>query len=47
VYSEEKTEHSKKPEFYYKMIEDLYPNSKKIELFARNKRYGWESFGDQ
>jgi len=47
VYSEEKTEHSKKPEFFYDMIEDLYPNSKKIELFARNKRDGWTSFGNQ
>jgi len=47
VYSEEKTEHSKKPDFFYDMIEDLYPNSKKIELFARNKRDGWTSFGNQ
>jgi N6-adenosine-specific RNA methylase IME4 len=47
VYSEERTEHSKKPDFFYKMIEDLYPNSKKIELFARNTREGWTSFGNQ
>lgn len=47
VYSEEKTEHSKKPEFYYEMIEDLYPNTKKLELFARNRREGWTSFGNQ
>jgi N6-adenosine-specific RNA methylase IME4 len=47
VYSEEKTEHSKKPEFYYEMIEDLYPNTKKLELFARNSREGWTSFGNQ
>jgi N6-adenosine-specific RNA methylase IME4 len=47
VYSEEKTEHSKKPDFYYQMIEDLYPNTKKLELFARNKRDGWTSFGNQ
>ena len=47
VHTEERTEHSKKPEFYYQMIEDLYPNSKKLELFARNKREGWTSFGNQ
>ncbi len=47
VHTEERTEHSKKPEFYYQMIEDLYPNAKKLELFARNKREGWTSFGNQ
>jgi len=47
VYTEKRTEHSKKPDFFYEMIEDLYPNSKKIELFARNKRDGWASFGNQ
>lgn len=47
VYTEERTEHSKKPDFYYEMIEDLYPNAKKIELFARKKRGGWTSYGNQ
>jgi N6-adenosine-specific RNA methylase IME4 len=47
VYSEERSEHSKKPEYYYKMIEDLYPNSNKVELFSRNKREGWSSYGNQ
>jgi len=47
VYSEERTEHSKKPDFYYEMIEYLYPNSNKIELFARNKRDNWDNYGNQ
>lgn len=47
VYSEKSMEHSQKPEYYYKMIEDLYPNSNKIELFARDKREGWTSYGNQ
>jgi len=47
VLSIERTEHSKKPTEYYDMIEDLYPNSKKIELFSRNKREGWECYGNQ
>ena len=47
VYSEERTEHSKKPDFYYNMIETLYPESNKIELFARTKRLGWNSYGNQ
>jgi N6-adenosine-specific RNA methylase IME4 len=47
VYSEERTEHSKKPDFYYEMIEYLYPNSNKLELFSRNKREGWTTYGNQ
>ena len=47
VYSEERTKHSKKPDFYYGMIEDLYPNSNKIELFSRYKREGWRVYGNQ
>lgn len=39
--------HSQKPEEYYDIIEKLYPGTKKIELFARNKRKGWESWGNQ
>jgi len=47
VLSLERTEHSKKPEFYYDMIEDLYPDSNKIELFSRNVRKGWRVYGNQ
>ena len=38
--------HSQKPEAFYKIIEDLY-RGKKIELFARNKREGWEAWGNE
>lgn len=47
VLSLERTEHSKKPEFYYEMIEDLYPDSNKIELFSRNERKEWRVYGNQ
>ena len=47
VQSIEKTAHSKKPDEFYEIIETLYPNTKKIELFARNKRDGWENWGNQ
>jgi len=47
VYSEERTKHSKKPDYYYDMIEGLYPNSNKIELFSRNERKGWKVYGNQ
>ena len=39
--------HSKKPEFVYEMIEDMFPDSKYIELFARNTREGWDGWGNQ
>jgi len=42
----ERTEHSKKPEEFYKIIEDLY-HGKKIELFAREKHEGWDVWGDE
>ena len=40
-------EHSKKPEKVYSIIETLYPGCTYVELFARGKREGWESFGDE
>lgn len=39
--------HSKKPERFYTIIEKAYPNLSKIELFARKKRKGWASFGNE
>ncbi len=47
VFSEKSTKHSKKPIYAYYLIESLYPNTKKIELFARNKREGWDSWGNE
>lgn len=47
VIREQVTRHSKKPEIAYKMIEDLFPDVRKIELFARNTRNGWDSWGDE
>ena len=48
VLSLERTEHSKKPDYYYEMIEDIYCNAnKKLELFSRSPREGWEFYGNQ
>lgn len=47
VFNEKSTIHSKKPEFAYMMIEDMFPNTKKIELFARNKREDWDCWGNE
>ena len=47
VFIEQVTEHSKKPDIAYQIIEALYPNVKRIELFARSKRFGWDAWGDE
>ena len=37
-------EHSRKPDEFYQLVEELCPGSK-LELFARERRPGWQSFG--
>ena len=37
--------HSRKPEEVYKMIEESFPRAKKLELFARVRRDGWDARG--
>ena len=44
---EDRTEHSKKPEIFYEIIEKMYPGQKYIELFARKKRDGWKGWGNE
>lgn len=39
--------HSRKPEKAYEIIQSMYPHGKRIELFARQTREGWESYGNQ
>ena len=39
--------HSQKPDSVYGIIEKMYPNGKYIELFARCKRKGWNSWGNE
>ena len=39
--------HSQKPEEFRKLIETLYVHGNKIELFAREKIAGWDSWGNQ
>ena len=42
-----KDAHSQKPDIIYEMIEKMYPKRTKIELFARNRRDGWDSHGNE
>jgi len=39
--------HSQKPEEVYELIEKMYPNHKRLELFATQKREGWEAWGNE
>lgn len=47
VMREPSTIHSQKPICAYEMIEDMFPLAQKIELFARNKRSGWDCWGNE
>ena len=47
VVSIERTEHSKKPEYFREIIETLYTYGNKIELFSRSAPDGWDVFGNQ
>jgi len=38
VFTEQVKKHSQKPEIAYRMIENWYPDTEKLELFARKKR---------
>ena len=47
VLREPATQHSKKPKCAYEMLEKMFPDCKKLELFARNEYKGWDCFGNQ
>jgi N6-adenosine-specific RNA methylase IME4 len=38
---------SEKPEVFVEMIERLYPNVPKLEMFARKPRAGWDVWGNE
>ena len=46
VLRESSTYHSHKPLCVYEMLEDMFPGTIRIELFARNIRDGWISWGE-
>jgi N6-adenosine-specific RNA methylase IME4/ParB-like chromosome segregation protein Spo0J len=47
VIRERKREHSRKPEASYRIIEAMYPDLPKLELFARSRREGWSTWGNE
>jgi len=40
-------EHSEKPDEVYALIEHMYPELPRIELFARRRRPGWTAWGNE
>ena len=47
VFTERAKRHSQKPEAAYRIIERLYPNARKLELYARNTREGFDCWGNE
>lgn len=47
VLREASTVHSVKPQAAYEMLENMFPDSRKIELFARKQRDGWDCWGNE
>ena len=47
VIEAKRTDHSRKPDCVYELIEKMYPEHAKCELFARNTRDGWTGWGNQ
>lgn len=41
-----KREHSRKPDEVAQRIEALYPHARKLEMFARERRRGWDAWGN-
>lgn len=47
VIKSKRSKHSKKPECVYGIIENMYPDSRKLEMFARTQRPGWFIWGNE
>lgn len=47
VMREPSRRHSQKPECAYQMLEAMFPQTEKLELFARTERPGWDAFGNE
>jgi len=49
IIAEKRTQHSRKPDRFYELIERLYPtgDGTHLELFARRTRNGWQPWGNQ
>ena len=44
---ERSNKHSEKPQEFYDIIEAMYDHGRKLELFSRKTRLGWDSDGNE
>ena len=47
VQSIERAEHSKKPDEFRNIIDTIYPQGNRVELFARRQVKGWQTWGNE
>jgi N6-adenosine-specific RNA methylase IME4 len=47
IYREKRGEHSAKPAFFYDWISKVWPDKRKLEMYARNPRPGWAVWGNE
>ena len=47
IFQEKGREHSRKPEAFYESINTHFPYMSKLEYFSRQKRDGWEVYGNE
>lgn len=47
VFHAKPREHSRKPDEAYALIDTLYPAGRRLDVFSREARPGWEQWGDQ
>lgn len=40
-------EHSRKPDEFYSLMETLVPDGRRADIFARQRRAGWDSWGNE
>ena len=48
IYCEKRTGHSRKPDYFREIIDQMYPYGPRVELFARGPApEGWIFWGDE
>ena len=47
VFTEKVQRHSQKPEISYEIINRLYPDLKKLEMYARTERENFDCWGNE
>lgn len=47
VFTEQVKRHSQKPTTAYEIIEWLYLNTQRLEMYERNYRRGWDCWGNE